>query len=43
MMCAAPQSDSPCWLMDIVSFSKTDQGTRLFFPRQIEFRNITVE
>jgi len=40
---AAPQSDSPGWLMDIVPFSKTDQGTRLFFPRQIEFRNITVE
>ena len=40
---AAPQSDSPCWLMDIVPFSKTDHGARLFFPRQIEFRNITVE
>ena len=39
---AAPQSDSPCWLMDIVPFSKTDHGARLFFPRQIEFRNISL-
>ena len=40
---AAPQSDAPCWLMDIAPFSRADHGARLFFPRQIEFRNITVE
>jgi hypothetical protein len=40
---AAPASKSPCWLMDVVPFSKTKQNTRLFFPHRIEFRNITVE
>lgn len=40
---AAPESESPCWLMSIVPFSKTDANTRLFFPHRIEFRNITVE
>ena len=40
---AAPETDSPCWLMDIVSFSKTVDGARLFFPHRIEFRNILVE
>jgi hypothetical protein len=40
---AAPQADSPCWLMSVASFSQTDDGTRLFFPQQIEFRNIVVE
>ena len=40
---AAHQSDSPCWLMEIAPFSKTDQGARLFFPQRIEFRNIAVE
>lgn len=40
---AAPGSESPCWLMSVVPFSKTDEGSRLFFPRRIEFRNITVD
>jgi hypothetical protein len=40
---AAHKSDSPCWLMEIAPFSKTDQGARLFFPQRIEFRNIVVE
>lgn len=40
---AAPQSAGSCWLMDVVPFSQTDHGARLFFPRQIEFRNIIVE
>ncbi len=40
---AAPDSEDPCYLMDIVPFSKTDQNARLFFPRRIEFRNIAVQ
>ena len=40
---AAPDSKSPCWLMSVVPFSKTKDGTRLFFPYRIEFRNINVE
>ena len=40
---AAPESTAPCWLMQTVPFSRTDNGTRLFFPHRIEFRNITVE
>jgi hypothetical protein len=39
---AAPKSTSPCWLMDVVSFSKTKTGERLFFPNHIEFRNVRV-
>ena len=40
---AAPDSEAPCWLMDIVPFSKTAEKARLFFPSRVEFRNITVE
>jgi len=40
---AAPETESPCWLMHIVPFSKTDDNARLFFPRRLEFRNIAVE
>jgi hypothetical protein len=40
---AVPTSKSPCYLMDIVPFSKTDQDARLFFPSRAEFQNITVE
>ena len=40
---AAPESTAPCWLMDIVPFSKTATNDRLFFPSRIEFRNILVE
>ncbi|MFC1526155.1 hypothetical protein ACFL6X_05015 [Candidatus Latescibacterota bacterium] len=40
---AAPQSTAPCWLMAIAPFSQTDDGSRLFFPHHITFRNITVE
>jgi len=40
---AAPESTSPCWLMNIVPFSKTNDGARLFFPHRVEFRNVTVE
>jgi len=39
---AAPESTAPCWMMDIVPFSRTKTGTRLFFPNLIEFRNIRV-
>lgn len=40
---AAPDSDAPCWLMDIVPFSKTDDNARLFFPHRLKFRNIAIE
>ncbi|MDA0709572.1 MAG: hypothetical protein O3B73_05100 [bacterium] len=40
---AVPTSKSPCYLMDIVPFSRTDQGARLFFPSRAEFQNVTVE
>jgi len=40
---AASKSTAPCWLMDIVSFSRTDTGTRLFFPNHIEFQDIRVQ
>ena len=40
---AAPESTNVCRLMDIVPFSKTDNGTRLFFPNQITFRDISVQ
>ncbi|MGM0486203.1 MAG: hypothetical protein ACQESR_05510 [Planctomycetota bacterium] len=40
---AAPESDRPCWLMDVVPFSKTETNDRLFFPYRVEFRNILVE
>ena len=39
---AAPESTAPCWMMDIVPFSKTETGARLFFPDLIEFRHIRV-
>ena len=39
---AAPSSTSPCWLMRIVSFSKTQDDSRLFFPEHVSFRNIRV-
>ena len=40
---AAPGSDAACWLMRVVPFSRSDEGGRLFFPREIIFRNIMVE
>jgi len=40
---AAPESTSPCWMMDIVPFSRTKTGQRLFFPNYIEFRNVRVK
>ncbi|MCP4607589.1 MAG: hypothetical protein GY845_02580 [Planctomycetes bacterium] len=40
---AAPESTSPCWMMDIVSFSRTKTGERLFFPNYIEFRDVRVK
>jgi len=40
---AVPDSTAPCWLMDIVSFSRTGTGARLFFPNHIEFRDVRVE
>lgn len=40
---AAPTSEAECWLMSIVPFSKTQTDARLFFPAQIDFRNIRVE
>lgn len=39
---AAPTSEAPCWLMDIVPFSRTQAGTRLFFPTSVQFRDIRV-
>ncbi|MCP4454942.1 MAG: hypothetical protein GY809_26075 [Planctomycetes bacterium] len=40
---AAPESTAPCWLMDVVPFSRTRTGSRLFFPNRIEFANVRVE
>jgi hypothetical protein len=40
---AAPASTAVCWVMQTVPFSITDDGSRLFFPNQITFRNISVE
>lgn len=40
---AAPDSTRSCWIMNNVSFSKTENNTRLFFPKRIEFRNIFVK
>lgn len=40
---AAPASEAPCWLMDIVPFSRTRAGTRLFFPTLVQFRDIRVQ
>ncbi|UCD00236.1 MAG: hypothetical protein JSW66_10205 [Phycisphaerales bacterium] len=40
---AAPESTAPCWLMDIVPFSRTETGARLFFPSTIEFSDVRVE
>ena len=39
---AAPKSTAPCWLMDIVPFSETKTGARLFFPNHIEFKDVRV-
>jgi hypothetical protein len=40
---AVPDSNSPCWLVDVVSFSQTESKARLFFPQRIEFRNVSVD
>lgn len=40
---AAPESTASCWIMNNVSFSKTETNARLFFPTHIEFRNIFVQ
>lgn len=40
---AAPESQSPCWLMDFVPFSTTNAGSRLFFPTRVDLRGIRVE
>ena len=40
---AAPANTDPCWLMHIAQFSVNSHGQRLFFPRSLTFRNITVE
>ena len=40
---AVPESTSPCWMMDIVPFSRTKTGERLFFPNYIEFRDVRVK
>lgn len=40
---AAPESDAPCWLMDIVPFGRLSHGSRLFLPHRIDFRRIAVE
>jgi hypothetical protein len=40
---AAPDSDAPAWLMDIVPFGRMSHGSRLFFPHRVDFRRIAVE
>lgn len=40
---AAPDSTASCLLMQTASFSRTDDGTRLFFPHRIAFRDVSVE
>ena len=39
----APESDAPCWLMDVESFGRFSHGDRLFFPHRLDFRRISVE
>jgi len=38
-----PESEAMCWLVSVSRFSKTEAGSRLLFPQQLTFRNITVE
>ncbi|MFP3904712.1 MAG: hypothetical protein ACLFWB_10770, partial [Armatimonadota bacterium] len=40
---AALDSGAPCWLMNVVPFSRTEAGTRLFFPTFVQFRDIRVK
>ncbi|MFW6437630.1 MAG: hypothetical protein ACOCZ7_01340, partial [Armatimonadota bacterium] len=40
---AAPDSEAPCWLMNIRPFSQTEDGGRLFFPTFVEFSDVRVE
>lgn len=40
---AAPASVAPCWLLQAVDFSRTSDGSRVFFPRRILFRQVRVE
>ncbi len=39
---AAPASAAPCWLLKAADFSRTSDGSRLFFPRRIAFRRVRV-
>ncbi len=39
----SPESAATCWLMWVPSFSKMKNGDRLFFPKQVSFKNVTVE
>jgi hypothetical protein len=39
---AAPASTAPCWLMQVADFSRTSNGSRLFFPKRIGLRRIHV-
>ncbi len=39
----APTSEAPCWLMNIVPFSQTEAGSRLFFPTSLQFSDIRVQ
>jgi len=39
---AAPDSTDDCWMSYLVPFAKTKEGTRLFFPYDVVFRNIKV-
>src|SRR5699024_7759171 len=32
-----------CWLMNVPSFSETEEGSRLIFPSRVRFRNVQVE
>jgi hypothetical protein len=39
---AAPASTAPCWLLQLAEFSRTADGGRLFFPRNLRVRGVRV-
>ncbi len=39
---AVPDASAPCWLMNVVPFSATATGQRLFWPTDIAFEDIRV-
>ncbi|MGV3504456.1 MAG: hypothetical protein ACO1O1_12155 [Adhaeribacter sp.] len=40
---AVPEAKGTCWLMNLPDFSLMKHGQRLFFPRQVSFRNVQVQ